>query len=105
MKTPEELASLRSEIEALNTRLSELTDEELAVVTGGENSVDGISVNPNVFSGAVGNPRFVPGAPQQEVFDNEAGPDPARFAHGLHSYDGKIDPDTFRDKFRYNPND
>ena len=35
MKTPEELASLRREVEALNTKLAELTEDELAQVAGG----------------------------------------------------------------------
>ena len=35
MKTPEELNSLKNEVEALNKKLAELTDEELAQVTGG----------------------------------------------------------------------
>ena len=43
MKTPEELASLRREVEALNTKLSELTDEELAQVAGGVDQHFGLS--------------------------------------------------------------
>ena len=35
MKTEEELAALKEELEALNEKLAELTDEELAQVTGG----------------------------------------------------------------------
>ncbi len=35
MKTQEELNALKEEIEALNKKLAELTDEELARVTGG----------------------------------------------------------------------
>ena len=35
MKTPEELSALKNEVEALNQKLSELTDEELAQVAGG----------------------------------------------------------------------
>ena len=35
MKTKEELNALKEEVEALNKKLHELTDEELAQVTGG----------------------------------------------------------------------
>ena len=35
MKTKEELNALKNEVEALNKKLAELTDEELAQVTGG----------------------------------------------------------------------
>ena len=35
MKTKEELNALKEEVEALNVKLHELTDEELAQVTGG----------------------------------------------------------------------
>ena len=35
MKTREELNALKEEVEALNMKLQELTDEELAQVTGG----------------------------------------------------------------------
>ena len=35
MKTVEELKSLRGEIETLNKKLAELTEEELAQVSGG----------------------------------------------------------------------
>lgn len=36
MKTPEELNALKEEVESLKFRLSELTEEELAQVSGGE---------------------------------------------------------------------
>ena len=36
MKTQEELDALKEEFEALNKKLSELTDDELAQVTGGQ---------------------------------------------------------------------
>ena len=36
MKTKEELNALKEEVKALNKKLRELTDEELAQVTGGE---------------------------------------------------------------------
>ena len=35
MKTKEELFALRNEVELLNTKLCELSDDELAQVTGG----------------------------------------------------------------------
>ncbi len=35
MKTKEELTALKEEVETLNRKLRELTDEELAQVTGG----------------------------------------------------------------------
>ena len=35
MKTPEELKELKEEVETLNKKLAELTDEELAQVSGG----------------------------------------------------------------------
>ena len=36
MKTKEELNALKNEVETLNKKLAELTEEELAQVTGGE---------------------------------------------------------------------
>ena len=38
MKTKEELDALKEDVENLNKKLSELTDEELAQVTGGNES-------------------------------------------------------------------
>ena len=38
MKTPEELKTIKKEVESLNKKLAELTDEELAQVTGGDGS-------------------------------------------------------------------
>ena len=35
MKTPEELTALKEEVETLNKKLRELSEEELAEVTGG----------------------------------------------------------------------
>ena len=35
MKTKEELNALKEEVENVNKKLAELTDEELAIVTGG----------------------------------------------------------------------
>ena len=37
MKTKEELTQLKTEYETLNIKLKELSDEELKMVTGGEN--------------------------------------------------------------------
>ena len=39
MKTPEELNVLKEEIETLNKKLAELTEDELKQVTGGEGAV------------------------------------------------------------------
>ena len=36
MKTKEELNALKTEVETLNNKLAELTEEELEQVTGGE---------------------------------------------------------------------
>ena len=38
MKTKEELNALKEEVETLNKKLHELTDEELAQVTGGSDA-------------------------------------------------------------------
>ena len=40
MKTKEELNALKEEVETLNKKLAELTDEELAQVTGGAYNKD-----------------------------------------------------------------
>ena len=41
MKTKEELSALKNEVEALNAKLAELSEEELMLVTGGvENPFD-----------------------------------------------------------------
>ena len=40
MKTKEELNELKEEVEALNKKLHELTDEELEQVTGGGKNPD-----------------------------------------------------------------
>ena len=42
MKTKEELNALKEEVEALNKKLAELTDEELAQVSGGVLPGDGM---------------------------------------------------------------
>ena len=39
MKTKEELTSLKAEVEAVNAKLTELTEEELAQVCGGDAAV------------------------------------------------------------------
>ena len=36
MKTPEELNAIKNEVETLDKKLAELTDEELAQVSGGD---------------------------------------------------------------------
>ena len=41
MKTKEELKALKEEVETLNKKLAELTDEELAQVTGGKGAGEG----------------------------------------------------------------
>ena len=41
MKTKEELNALKKEVESLNKKLAELTDEELAQVTGGKDLFPG----------------------------------------------------------------
>ena len=48
MKTPEELNALKNEVEALNKKLAELTDEELAQVTGGGGGPTAL-VAPGIF--------------------------------------------------------
>ncbi len=40
MKSKEELNALKEEVETLNKKLAELTEEELAQVTGGANEYD-----------------------------------------------------------------
>ena len=51
MKTKEELNTLKEEVETLNRKLAELTDEELAQVSGGLDP--GIYIRPDVvLSGA-----------------------------------------------------
>ena len=43
MKTKEELNALKEEVEALNRKLHELTEEELAQVTGGNSGIPSTS--------------------------------------------------------------
>ena len=40
MKTEEELNALKNEVEALNTKLTELTEDELKQVVGGGTDID-----------------------------------------------------------------
>ena len=47
MKTKEELNALKEEVETLNKKLAELTDEELAQVSGG------VSLETGLVSGAM----------------------------------------------------
>ena len=42
MKTKEELNALKEEVETLNKKLAELTEEELAQVSGGDLSDDSV---------------------------------------------------------------
>ena len=44
MKTKEELNALKEEVKAVSKKLTELTDEELAQVTGGSKKADIISI-------------------------------------------------------------
>ena len=53
MKTKEELNALKEEVKALNKKLNELTEDELAQVTGGESSAK------TVGRGKNGNPTLV----------------------------------------------
>ena len=56
MKTKEELFALRNEVELLNTKLCELSDDELAQVTGG---ISDFAFCARVA--ALGTARFEPG--------------------------------------------
>ena len=53
MKTKEELNALKEELEALNKKLNELTDEELAQVSGG------LGLGPGVDDGQAFTPKIV----------------------------------------------
>ena len=64
MKTKEELNALKEEVEALNKKLAELTEEELAQVTGGNRGIwsagaclEECGVDPAACSAAKENPR------------------------------------------------
>ena len=47
MKTKEELNALKEEVETLNKKLAEPTDEELAQVSGGQDVPHGLTVRMN----------------------------------------------------------
>ena len=68
MKTKEELNALKEEVETLNKKLAELTEEELAQVTGGLNLDPDIpgwrGIEPPVSGPPVYNPTVGP----EEVF-------------------------------------
>ena len=51
MKTKEEINELKIEYESLSRKLAELTDEELAEVSGGVAPTDDTSVSPPVPTG------------------------------------------------------
>ena len=54
MKTKEELNALKEEVEALNKKLAELTEEELAQVTGGQ------QYDINIYKNEVEREKFRP---------------------------------------------
>ena len=64
MKTKEELIALKNEFEALNARLAQLTDEELAQVAGGLGSGEAASFGkkkpPLVVDATAGDKRRPP---------------------------------------------
>ena len=65
MKTQEELNALKEEVETLNEKLKELTDEELAQVNGGTDEKSGplIAAGSVIAAGlAVGLASIGPGA-------------------------------------------
>lgn len=47
MKTKEELKALKAEVEALNTKLAELNEDELKAVTGGDHLINEYSCHCN----------------------------------------------------------
>ena len=71
MKTPEELNALKEEVEALNKKLAELTEDELAEATGGQRNAPSI---PQWNGGSVRCPYcqywFPCGTTQQEIDDH-----------------------------------
>lgn len=71
MKTKEELSALKSEIETLNKKLEELTEEELAQVVGG------MSVLPNW-------PKVTSSNPLSTEFENKETPK----QYDIHIYKG-----------------
>ena len=54
MKTKEELNALKEEVETLNKKLAELTEEELAQVTGGQ------QYDINIYKNEVEREKFRP---------------------------------------------
>ena len=51
MKTKEELTALKEEVEAVSKKLSELTEDELAQVTGGSYMQDVLDTYQNAYTG------------------------------------------------------
>ena len=47
MKSKEELNALKEDVETVSKKLAELTEEELAQVSGGDQLPDGYFVDPN----------------------------------------------------------
>lgn len=66
MKTKEELAALKEEVEALHKKLAELTEEELDQVTGGAAGASGISDEMTPFK--IGD-RFLTLSKSYEIID------------------------------------
>ena len=66
MKTKEELNALREEVEALNKKLAELSEDELAQVTGGAPDMIDINgleaIGPYAVAAQNGNTRTAPGS-------------------------------------------
>lgn len=56
MKTKEELNKLKQEVEALNKKLSELSEEELKQVCGGTTEGDNQNFKVGIFPGLPGFP-------------------------------------------------
>ena len=56
MKTKEELTALKEEVETVSKKLHELTDEELAQVSGGYRKVPVEPAFPPYYAGASDNP-------------------------------------------------
>ena len=53
MKTKEELNALKEEVETLNKKLHELTDEELEQVSGGGVKLNAIAMSKGIMPGLV----------------------------------------------------
>ena len=67
MKTPEELNALKEEVEALNKKLAELNEDELAQINGG--LIPPLPRADNPFHG------IFDGTPQTVYFNIELGPE------------------------------